>query len=88
MHTISLSDPIYVEAQRAAAASGLSVEAYVEEALRLHIQDDAPIILTPEQVALITQAEADIDAGKGLTMEQVRAELAANRVAWQAAHPH
>jgi len=72
MHSVSLPDPLFVEAQRAAAASGLSVEAYVQEAVKLHIQEDSPIKLTPEQVAIIAAAEADIDAGNFYTAPQMR----------------
>lgn len=84
MHSVSLPDPLYAEAQRAASASGMSVEAYVQEAVQVQIEEDAPIRLTPEQVAVIAQAEADIDAGLGLSLEDVRAELAAHRLTWQA----
>ena len=60
---------------------------FAEEIMLDAYDDDAAVTLTPEQVAIIARAEADIDAGRGLTLEQVRVELAANRVAWQAANP-
>ncbi|AIE86132.1 hypothetical protein OP10G_2764 [Fimbriimonas ginsengisoli Gsoil 348] len=63
------------------------MEAYVREALLMQLEEDAPIRLTPDQVAIIAQAESDIDAGKGLSIEEVRAELAAHRQKWQAANP-
>jgi len=88
MQSISLPDPLYLEARRAAAASGLTVEAYVQEAVQLHLEEDAPLRLTPEQIAIIAQAEADMDAGKGMSLEEVKKELAANRRSWQAARPH
>ena len=62
MHSVSLPDPLYAHAQRAAEANGLSVEAYVLEAVQLFLEEDAPVRLTPEQVAIIAQAEADVDA--------------------------
>jgi len=73
MHTIPLPDSLFAKAEQAAAASGRSVELYVQEAVALQLEEDVPIRLTPEQVAKITQAEAEIDAGEFFTSEEVRA---------------
>ncbi|RYZ72200.1 MAG: hypothetical protein EOP09_03555 [Proteobacteria bacterium] len=87
MQQISIPDPFFAEATRRAKASGVSLERYVMDALRLHFEDeyDGPKA-TPELIATLRQADADIDAGKGLTMEQVRANLAANRTEWLQNH--
>lgn len=50
--------------------------------------EDAAIqdLFTPELLAQIDAAGADIRAGNGLTMEQVRERLAATRAEWLAAN--
>jgi len=82
MYSVPIPDPLYVEAQRAAAASGLSVEAYVQEAVQVHIDEDGPIRLTPEQVDIIAKAEADIDAGNFFTAPQMREYFNQKKSAW------
>ncbi len=72
MHSVILSDPIFLEAQRVAAANGLSVDDYVQIALQAQLEVDAPIRLTSEQAAAIAKAEAEIDAGDIYTARQVR----------------
>jgi len=51
--------------------------------------DDATIqtLFTPERLAIIDAADADISAGNGLTLDQLDSRLAANRAAWLAANP-
>jgi hypothetical protein len=51
--------------------------------------EDAAIqkLFTPELLAKIDAADADITAGNGRTPEQVRARLAATRAEWLAANP-
>ena len=91
MRSITIPDHLYVEVQRAAEASGVSVDYFVSEALQLHLGDehyelDAPK-LTPSQVAGGRKARASIAAGKGLTMAQVEQNLAARKAAWLQANP-
>ncbi|MGV3616599.1 MAG: hypothetical protein ACO1SV_14820 [Fimbriimonas sp.] len=81
MYQVTLSDPAYEVAKLAAARSGRSVEAFVEEAVRQLADDEAPIVLTPEQAKICAQAEADIDAGNFFTAEQVREHFAQKRAA-------
>jgi len=82
MHSITVPDLLYAEAQRVAAVHGLSVEAYVQEALLLHIQEDERIKLAPEQVAIIAKAEADIDAGDSVSAPQMREYFNQKKSVW------
>ena len=60
---------------------------FVEE-IHLNGQDeDAPLTLTAEQIAIIRQGQADIKAGKGIPLDQAKANLAAHREAWLRANP-
>jgi hypothetical protein len=91
MHQIEISDHLYSEASRKAAASGLSIERFVAEAVRLHLHDDLtptePVRLTNAQIAILRQAEADIDAGLGFTMKQVEDHLEPKKAEWRKANP-
>ncbi len=85
MPQISIPDPLYVEAQRVADANGVSLERFIREAVQLHRHDEpelGTLRLTTEQVVLIRQSQADIKAGKGIPIEQIKAELIANRATW------
>jgi hypothetical protein len=90
MAQIELSDQLFAEAQRKAAAVGMSVDRFVADAVQLHLHealdDTRSISLTSEQVATIRQSQAEIKSGKGLTMEQVDQQLAAKRAAWLKTH--
>ncbi len=91
MHHVQIPDPLYVEAQRAAEANGVTMERFVREALQLHLHDEPEsrlLRLTPEQVVIIRQSQAGIKAGKGVTIEQAKAELIAHRAEWLQANPH
>jgi len=86
MYTVPLPDPLYIEAQRAAAASGVSLESFIVDAVQLHLNDEPEekrsLTLSDEQAKIIELGRADIKAGKGLTMEQVEKKLAAKKAAW------
>ena len=80
---IKLPDPVFDEAAREAAASGLSVEAFVADMVRegLHVADeDAP--LTPEQIAKVRRAQAEIAAGESYTEDEVEAHFARKGASW------
>jgi hypothetical protein len=72
MYDIQIPDPLYVQAQRAAAAYGLTVDAYVQKALQLQLEEEGAVRLTAKQEAIVAKAEADIDAGKFLAAGQMR----------------
>lgn len=78
---IQLSDPAFATIAGVAQAYGQTVEAFVAEAAQRRAEDNAPIRLTPEQIAICEQAEADIDAGRFFTAEQVRERFVAHRTA-------
>jgi hypothetical protein len=86
---VTIPDHVYSEAQRAAVKSGVSLDLFVSEAMALYLDDEPrALVPTPELIAALRKAEADIDAGNGLTMAQVEASLAAKRAAWLQANPH
>jgi hypothetical protein len=80
MHQINLSDQLYQEALRKAAEAGFpSVDEYVADVLQHDLHEETENLdhlFTPERLAHIDRGAAEIDAGKGLTLEQVDAELA------------
>ena len=85
---VTIPDQVYSQAQRVAVESGVSFDRFVSDAVELHLDDEprGPIP-TLELIAGLRQAEADIDSGKGLTMEQVDKSLAVKRAAWLQANP-
>jgi len=87
MFEIPIPDSLYQQATQAAQAHNVTVETFVVEAVQLRLRDE-PLRLTPEQVAIIRQSQADIRAGKGMTLEQVKAELKAHRNEWLAENPN
>ncbi|HEX4129124.1 MAG TPA: hypothetical protein VHZ24_03715 [Pirellulales bacterium] len=85
MHQIRLDDQLYQEAQRRAAESGFAnVDEYVANVLQSDIADTDELnhLFTPERLAEIDHAAAQIAAGNGLTTEQADAELAKRREEW------
>jgi hypothetical protein len=85
MHHIQLDSQLYQEAQRRAAETGFeSVDEYVADVLRHDLEDGESLdhLFTPERLAHIDRAAAQIDAGLGLTVEQVNAELSKRRDEW------
>ena len=86
MPQVHLNDQIYQEARRRAETGGFSsVDEYVADVLSHDFQlDDEHLdrFFTPERLALIDQAAADVAAGNVHTMEQVRESLAQTRDAW------
>ena len=87
MRTVALPDPVYAEAERAAAARGQSVEDYVVEVVRQCAEDEAPLVLTPEQIEKVRAAQESVRAGRTLTLEEFDARFAERREAWLKAHP-
>ena len=88
---VNLPDQVYVAAQKAAEGAGVSINNYVLEAVRVYLSETSsgqePANLTPEQLAKVRKSQAQIKAGKYSTMEQVRADVAADREAWLAERP-
>ena len=76
MQQIQLNDQLYQEAQRRAAEAGFgSVDEYVADVLQHDLQEQTENfdhLFTPERLAHIDRAAAQIDAGQGIPSEQVR----------------
>lgn len=87
---IQLPEPLYDEAAQAAASAGLSLEAFVLDAVQSRVEDDAGVpdsFFTPQIMAEIDAAIVEADKGGGITMEQMRQQIAAEREAWLANRP-
>ena len=86
MHQIQLDGQLYRDAQFRATEAGFeSVDEYVANVLQYDLQQDAENLdrlFTPERLACVDRAAAEIAAGQGLTTEQVDAELAERRDQW------
>ena len=82
MYQIQLDDQLYQKAQRRASASGfVTVDEYVADVLQhdLHGEtENLDHLFTPERLAHIDRAAAQIDAGQGIPAEQVRGHFRRN----------
>ena len=87
----SISDQLYQEVQSRAAEAGFAnVDAYVAEVLKNEVQDDIGNLddfFTPERIALIKEAEAEVDRGEFYTAEEAKIELAKRRAEWIRQNP-
>jgi PHD/YefM family antitoxin component YafN of YafNO toxin-antitoxin module len=76
MHEIQLNDQLYQEAQRRASAAGFAtVDDYVADVLHHDLHEETENfdhLFTPERLAHVDRAAAQIDAGQGISAEQVR----------------
>ena len=91
MQQVQLSDQLYKDVQRRAAQAGFSsVDQYIAEVLSrdpFEGLDDFDHLFTPERLAHIDKAAAQIDAGQFYTPGQADAELAKRRDEWLQKHP-
>ena len=76
MHQIQLTEQVYLEVQKAAAARGFeTVEAYIADVAHEDLEEDEfTHLFTPERLAKIDKARADVQAGNVLSKEQVEAQ--------------
>lgn len=65
-----------------AQAHGESVETFVLKAARRRAEEEAPIRLTPEQIAICQRGDAQIDAGEFYTAEQIRERFLRKKEEW------
>ena len=76
MQQIQLNDQLYLVAQRRASAAGfVTVDEYVADVLQHDLHEESENIdylFTPERLAHIDRAAAQIDAGQGIPSDQVR----------------
>jgi hypothetical protein len=85
MHQVQLSDQLYQEAQRRAAEAGFgSVDDYIADVLTHDFDDQAEDLdrfFTPERLAQVDRAAAQIKAGELFTSKQVREHFEQKRKA-------
>ncbi len=88
---VSIPDPLFNGAQRAAAARGLTLEAYMADALELRLQDDPEDdmawFFTPQRLGEIKEAQAEVARGESISVEQFKAERQQWRREWLENHP-
>ena len=87
MHQIQfqLNDYQFQSLQMRATASGFeSVNEYVVDMIESDLLGTPNLehLFTPERMAIIDRAAAELDAGKGVTIEKLDEHLAAVREAW------
>jgi hypothetical protein len=88
MPVVQLNYQVFkVVQQRASDAGYTSVDAYVADFLVATDDQNIDYLFTPQRLAHIDQADADIDSGKGFTTEQAEKELALRREKWIQANP-
>ena len=96
MIALALPDPILARARRAADAAGQTIEEYLTDLLGASLPGESgdgsanspwekrpPLRLTPEQLAGVRVAQAQIEAGEGIPVAKLRAERAAHREEWR-----
>ncbi len=91
MPQVQLDDRIFQIAQQRAAAGGFaSVDEYLADVISHDIDDQNNIehLFTPERLAHIARADAEIDAGNSYTIDEVKLELAEQREQWLRENPH
>lgn len=85
---LDIPEPLYAEIAQVAAASGQSVEAVMVDHLTADFMGDPPASFwTPELLASIDAAVAEADQGGGVTLDEMRVELAARSRGWRAKNP-
>lgn len=82
MTHVPVAEDLYAEVERAANASGQSLERYVADSLRSRLEVQEPFALTPEQLAKVRESQADLRAGRGKTLEEIWASLDLRKAAW------
>jgi len=86
MHQVNLDDHAYQTAQRRAAAAGFaSVDEFLTDLLVNGNDVETPDIdhlFTPERMAIIYRADAQVEAGDFYTSEEAKEELAKRREEW------
>jgi hypothetical protein len=90
MQQVQLNDQLYKDVQRRATEAGFStVDEYVADVLSFDLHEgteNLEHLFTPQRLAHIDKAEAEIKSGNFFTAEQADAELAKRRAEWLANH--
>jgi len=90
MHQVQFNDKLYKEAQRRAAEAGFpTVDEYIADVVSHDLLEEADgetpnldHFFTPERLAHIDAAAAEIKAGNCFTAEQVREHFKRKRAEW------
>lgn len=87
---ISVPDSLFKGAQGAATAKGVTVDAYMADALQKQLQndpeDDLAWFFTPKRIAEIREAAEEARTGNNLSPEEVEAHFAQKRKEWAENH--
>lgn len=89
MHAVPLSDSLFERAQLAAAASGLSLEHFVAEAIQVHLMDDAGELssrFTPGVISALDRAASQADSGQMMTFGEYQERERSAREQWRRKH--
>jgi hypothetical protein len=90
MPQVQLNDQVFKVAQRRAAEAGFAtVEEYIADVVCNDLDDQTENLdhlFTPERLAHIDKAEAEIKAGNFYTAEQAKIEMAKRRAEWIRKH--
>lgn len=81
-HTIELSEQAFESFARIAKELGLSVAEYLNQSARARIEPDG-FSLTPEVRAGIERGIADADAGRMVSLDQVKKTLDRYKTKWR-----
>jgi hypothetical protein len=91
MYQVQLSDKLFKEAERRAMEAGYStVDEYVADVVSHDLHEgteNLDHLFTPQRLAHIDKAEAEIKGGNFYTAEQADAELAKRRAEWLRKNP-
>ena len=84
---LTIPDQVYRRAQKRSVETGVSMDRLFSDAVAHHlIDEDSGPEVTPELLASLRAAEADIAAGRGLTPEEVRLNLEQRKLSWLQTH--
>jgi len=85
MHQINLNEKLFQAVRERATAAGFeNVDDYVADVLQeeVTVSENFDHLFTPERLAHIEESLQQIRDGKGLSLEEARAELAKRRDEW------
>jgi hypothetical protein len=90
MYELRISDTLYEKASHAAEAQRISVIEFIEDAVKLHLEDavdeDATSFFTPDRIAEIRESAAQARTGNNISFEDHKAEMRKMRAEWLANH--
>ena len=92
MQNVALSEPLYDQAARAAAAKGLSLETFIAEAVERSLHEEfnetMESFFTHSVISEIMDAALEARTGPNLSPDQVEAHFNAKKQSWLANQPN